>query len=375
VSQNWAGKKWGSMFLPRIGQEVIVDFLEGDPDRPIITGRVYNGDNTPPYDLPSMQTVSTIKSNSSKGGSGFNEMRFEDKAGSEQIFVFAQKDYQQRVQNDKLEIVSHQRHITVEDQAYYHYKKNVNITSDAEVHEKIGTDYHLDVVGAMPTSIGGQFSLTVGAAVVEVFKDDHSEDCSGNYFLKAAKGLVIQCDAGISLVCGGNSVVLDSLGVTITGTSSVTIAGAITKINSGAGSSPASGSAGSADAPVDPDPAKEPGTGDPGELSTVTPPSETPGSIAPTSTTVPGDTPPPTDSQTTTDTPVTKHVEFKLLDDTEKPISGEKGVLTYPDGSTKNVTTDGGGSVKVDDPNADQVTIYWPNRKDHDWDYLRTEDC
>ncbi len=71
VSQLWAGKQWGAMYIPRIGQEVIVEFLEGDPDKPIITGRVYNGINKTPYDLPAEKTKSTIKSNSSKGGGGF----------------------------------------------------------------------------------------------------------------------------------------------------------------------------------------------------------------------------------------------------------------------------------------------------------------
>ena len=81
VSQVWAGAGWGAMFIPRIGHEVIVDFLEGDPDRPIITGRVYHGNNMPPYPAPDDKTKSTIKSNSSLGGGGSNEIRFEDKKG------------------------------------------------------------------------------------------------------------------------------------------------------------------------------------------------------------------------------------------------------------------------------------------------------
>ncbi|HEV2762661.1 MAG TPA: type VI secretion system tip protein VgrG, partial [Pyrinomonadaceae bacterium] len=103
VSQNWAGKRWGAMFIPRIGQEVIVDFIEGDPDRPIITGRVYNGGSMPPYALPGEKTKSTIKSYSSKGGGGFNEIRFEDLKGKEQIFVHAEKDEDKRVKNDRKE--------------------------------------------------------------------------------------------------------------------------------------------------------------------------------------------------------------------------------------------------------------------------------
>jgi len=84
VAQSWAGKKWGTLYLPRVGHEVIVDFLEGDPHRPIITGRVYNDINKPPYTLPDNKTMSTLKSLSSTGGDGFNEFRFEDKKGSEQ---------------------------------------------------------------------------------------------------------------------------------------------------------------------------------------------------------------------------------------------------------------------------------------------------
>src|SRR5690606_4252061 len=81
VAQVWAGGKWGGMHIPRMGQEVIVEFLEGDPDRPIITGRVYNADNMPPYALPDDKTQSGLKSRSSKGASSdnFNEIRFEDK--------------------------------------------------------------------------------------------------------------------------------------------------------------------------------------------------------------------------------------------------------------------------------------------------------
>ncbi len=96
VSQGWAGKQWGAMFLPRIGQEVVVTFLEGDPDRPLVTGGVYNAEMTVPYALPDDQTKSTVKSNSSKGGNGFNEIRFEDKADSEEFYIHAQKDTKPR---------------------------------------------------------------------------------------------------------------------------------------------------------------------------------------------------------------------------------------------------------------------------------------
>lgn len=102
VSQLWAGKKWGGIHIPRIGQEVIVDFLEGDPDRPIITGRFYNADNMPPYQLPSNQTQSGIKSRSTKKGTGanFNELRFEDEKGKEEVYFHAEKDFNRVVENN-----------------------------------------------------------------------------------------------------------------------------------------------------------------------------------------------------------------------------------------------------------------------------------
>ena len=115
VSQNWAGGKWGAMHIPRVGQEVIVNFLDGDPDRPIITGRVYHGKNLPPYDLPAEKTKSTIKSDSTKdGGGSYNEIRFEDLKGSEEIFTHAAKDQNEVVENDMSTEVKNNQLIKVE---------------------------------------------------------------------------------------------------------------------------------------------------------------------------------------------------------------------------------------------------------------------
>jgi type VI secretion system secreted protein VgrG len=115
VSQEWAGKNWGAVYIPRIGQEVIVDFLEGDPDRPIITGRVYNAEQMPPYTLPDNQTQSGVKSRSSKGGgsSNFNEFRLEDLKGSELVFLHAEKDLTTEVEHDETRTVQHDRTTTI----------------------------------------------------------------------------------------------------------------------------------------------------------------------------------------------------------------------------------------------------------------------
>ena len=115
VSQAWAGKNWGSMHIPRIGQEVIVSFLEGDPDRPLITGRVYNAEQPVPYDLPANATQSGTKSRSSKGGTpaNFNEIRMEDKKGEEQLYIHAERNQDIVVEVDETHSVGHDRHKSV----------------------------------------------------------------------------------------------------------------------------------------------------------------------------------------------------------------------------------------------------------------------
>lgn len=115
VSQAWAGKNWGSVQIPRIGQEVIVSFLEGDPDRPIITGRVYNAEQTVPYDLPANATQSGMKSRSSKGGTpaNFNEIRMEDKRGSEQLYIHAERNQDIVVEVDESHSVGHDRNKSI----------------------------------------------------------------------------------------------------------------------------------------------------------------------------------------------------------------------------------------------------------------------
>jgi type VI secretion system secreted protein VgrG len=143
VAQGWAGKQWGSLFLPRVGQEVIVSFLEGNPDRPIITGAVYNAQHLVPYALPQEQTKSTIKSNSSKGGKGFNEIRFEDKKDQEEIYVHAQKDLTCQVLNNETNTVRQNRTVTIQegDETLVVQKghRTVQVNTGNETHEVKGT--------------------------------------------------------------------------------------------------------------------------------------------------------------------------------------------------------------------------------------------
>lgn len=113
VAQMWGGSGWGTFFLPRIGMEVVVQFLDGNPDRPLVVGCVYNGNNPPPYPLPDKKTVSTIKSNSSIGGDGFNEIRFEDMKDAEEIYMHAQKDLLEEVLNNRTRSVGNNETVSV----------------------------------------------------------------------------------------------------------------------------------------------------------------------------------------------------------------------------------------------------------------------
>lgn len=167
VSQGWAGLTLGSIYLPRVGQEVLVEFIEGDPDQPLITGRVYNAEKMPPYDLPGANTQSGIKTRSTPNGTAenFNELRFEDKKGSEQIYVQAEKDFQRlvknddslEVQHDRSESVKNNRTITVTDGDDQH---SVNKGNRTVVVDK-GDDTLTINAGNQTTSVKNNRTVTV----------------------------------------------------------------------------------------------------------------------------------------------------------------------------------------------------------------------
>lgn len=173
VSHPWAGKGWGAVSIPRIGQEVIVDFLEGDPDRPIITGRVYNAEQMPPYDLPANMTQSGIKSRSTKGGSGANcnELRFEDKKGAEQVLLHAEKDQSIEVENDESHSVGHDRSksighdetTTVKHDRTEHVGNNETISIGVDRSETVGNNEKIAIVANRTETVGVNEDITIGA--------------------------------------------------------------------------------------------------------------------------------------------------------------------------------------------------------------------
>ncbi|WP_054312726.1 type VI secretion system tip protein TssI/VgrG [Mesorhizobium sp. 1M-11] len=163
VSQSWAGSGWGFIQIPRIGQEVIVDFIEGDPDLPIITGRVYNASQMPPYGLPGNATQSGWKSDSSKGGGGYNELMFEDKAGSELVNFQAQKDHHLLIKHDRNKTVQHDQSDRIDHDAKHSVGHNLDEDVGNNKTVKIGVDQTTNIGSNDTETVGANRSLTVQA--------------------------------------------------------------------------------------------------------------------------------------------------------------------------------------------------------------------
>ena len=188
VSQSWAGNQWGKIHIPRIGHEVLISFINGDPDQPIVAGSLYNAVNRPPYPLPRHKTRSTTKTNSTLGGQGFNEIRFEDKKGQEQIAIFAEKDIDNRVKNDRREYIEHDRHLIVEKERFEHIKNNKHLIINNNQNIEIGQDAHLSVGQTHHTMVGQDFYLDAGNEI----------------HIKAGSKLVFDAGDMLSMKAGGS---------------------------------------------------------------------------------------------------------------------------------------------------------------------------
>ncbi len=222
VSQDWAGQGWGMINIPRVGQEVIVSFLEGDPDRPIVTGRVYNDVQTVPYPLPANGTRTTFRTSSSTGGgtAHYNELRFEDKTGSEQVFVRGEKDYDTRIVNDTREWVGNNRSLMV--------------TTDQM--ESVGGDHHSKVTGNSNEKIGQNLSIQVGQNLYEKSGTNFAHEAGQVIHLKAGMTIVLEAGTELTLKVGGNFIDINPSGISIVGTMVMINSGG--SAGSGCGSSP-----------------------------------------------------------------------------------------------------------------------------------------
>lgn len=355
VAQGWAGKRWGMMHIPRIGHEVMVTFLEGDPDRPMITGSVYNADMATPYELPAEQTKSGVKSLSSKGGGGFNEIRFEAKKSGEQVFVHAEKDIDIRVKNDRREWVGRDRHLIVGRDKVERVARDSHAEVERDQIHRIGRDRHLEIDGKAAIQIGGSHSVSVTGNVIEEFHANHSTQVSQNVYVKARQ-IVLEASMGITLRVDGNFITIDRSGVAISGIPAILL---------NSGGAPLPGVAGalvSPLAPRDPDVADN---ADPGAMQTK---SGTQMPVAHMSgSTIDPDL--PTHNPKAPANKDKKHwIEIELFDEDGNPVPGEPYRITLPDGTNvASGTLDDKDWARVDhiDPGTCRVTF--PNRDKQVW--------
>tara|TARA_R110000824_G_scaffold83343_3_gene208746 strand:+ start:30026 stop:32110 length:2085 start_codon:yes stop_codon:yes gene_type:complete len=219
VSSSWAGNRYGGIAIPRIGMEVLITFLEGDPDQPLVTGCLYHKTHPTPYELPANKTRSVFKTLSSApggGGGGYNELRIEDKQGEEQIYLHAQRDWDENIENDQKIRVGNERHDRVEANSYSEFMAEEHHTTHADRKTEIKANDHLTVGTSQHIKLGTSRLIDAGREI----------------HLKAGQKLVMEAGSELTLKAGGSFIKIDPSGITVSGAS--------IKLN--AGGSPGSGS-------------------------------------------------------------------------------------------------------------------------------------
>ena len=356
VSQGSAGGQYGLMFLPRVGHEVVVDFLEGNPDQPIITGRVYNNDLMPPYTLPDEKTKSVIKTHSSKGGGGTNEIRFEDLKDKEQLFIQAQRQMDTRVKASHYHTVCGSYHLRiggndegelreyVEDAKHVHIKGSLITQTD--------TDESHTVDGKVSIKVDGTQSVEIGSDVIEKFGANHKHEVTSTYALKAT-AVKIEATSGIELKCGGSSICLTP--------GAIFIQAPITNINSGSGPPVGPVTA----MPTSPDPVEDPGSADqsePGYDVTYDPDAaeyeelelEEPGE-------------PPEEEETEEET---SWIEIEMIDEANQPCAGERYEIQLPNGKIRRGSLDANGHARLDGIQPGTCQVRFPRLDSAAWERI-----
>ncbi|MFM2587260.1 type VI secretion system Vgr family protein [Vibrio sp. TBV020] len=215
VSQAWAGSQYGTVAIPRVGHEVIVEFLNGDPDQPIITGRTYHVTNTTPYPLPKHKSKTVIRTETHQG-EGFNELSFEDQSGQEEIYLHAQKDWDSEVKHDSTLHIKHDKHLIVKGDQFAHVHGSKHETIEGEKRTKVSKDQTLIVEGSLHLKTG---SIWVN-------------DSGSEIHVKAGNKVVIEAGSEITLKAAGSFLKVDPAGVHLVGA----------KVNLNSGGSAGSGS-------------------------------------------------------------------------------------------------------------------------------------
>jgi type VI secretion system secreted protein VgrG len=244
VAQSWAGNGWGTYFWPRVKDEVVIHFLNGDPDNPMVTGSVYNGVNTPKYSLPDNKTRSGLVTRSSTGGSGANanELRFEDKMGGEQIYIHAEKDMDVSIEHDRRISVGNNDSLIVSQNQSEQIGSNFNRQIKSNAVEQIGGNSDLGISGNLTESVGGNHSLNVSSNQSVQVGSAYSMSANNTIYINGGMSVVIQAGMELSLVASGNFVTIGPSGVAISGT--------MVLINSGG--APGSGTPGTVTSPGTP---------------------------------------------------------------------------------------------------------------------------
>jgi type VI secretion system secreted protein VgrG len=249
VSQYWAGAGFGALYTPRVGHEVLVAYLQGDPDRPVIVGRVYNAQNTPPYDPSARPTVSTVKSDTSPKGPGFNELRFEDLTGKEEVFLHAQRDLNELVLGShstsvggvqsnsvgrhRIHTVGDYETVTVTSDRTTLFKANEHHTVNGFRDTHIGANDDLDIGGWRNTNVGVGETLHVGATRMVTVKGDHTLTTLANYTSNASANHTFKSTNAYFYPAGDFQVDSTSAGFNQSGKFYVKAAGASIEVNAG----------------------------------------------------------------------------------------------------------------------------------------------
>jgi type VI secretion system secreted protein VgrG len=215
VAQGWAGMNWGAQYIPRVGQEVVVSFLEGDPDRPLVIGSVYNSEQKLPYALPDNATQSGVKSRSEQGtAENFNELRFEDKQASEQIYMHAEKDLVVVVNNDQTITVGAKKD-----------KDKGNRTTS------VNHDDQLTVENDLTVTVKGKETRTVTKDRATTAQANDNLDVSKEYKLTAGDSITLECGQAKLTLKSDGTVEISGSSLKLSGTQKVAVDGTQTKIS------------------------------------------------------------------------------------------------------------------------------------------------
>lgn len=339
VASAWAGKQWGMIHIPRIGQEVVVAFEEGDPDQPIIVGSVYNADQMPPHSLPENKTQSGIKSRSTPnaGSQNLNEIRFEDKIGCEHIFVHAEKDLHVRSKASYFGDVGGDYNLTVHGKTNQEHFGQRSITVHANEAHWIQGSYGLGSAGDFYMKSESALGI-LGQSFVTLSRSDMKQEAKGDLQLEAGGTAVLSATTAVALECGGSSIVLSSSGIYINGP--------MVYLNSGAGQWMAvDPPTPTAENPIHPAAPLRPG-----ESGATHNPAGPDGKASSA-----GEHNPNEDENKDK----THWVEVELKDESGQPVVGEPCEITLPNGKKAYGSTDKNGRIRVEKIDPGECTIRW----------------